>query len=43
MERDCTKRLFSFMYKVSIYIRIGSNCIDASPKGSYAFLENVAI
>lgn len=43
MERDCTKRLSNFMYKTSIYICIGSNLIEASLKGSSAFLENVAI
>lgn len=31
------------MYKASIYIYIGSNFIEASLKGSSAFLENVAM
>lgn len=43
MEQDCTKRHSSFMYKDSIYICIGSNLIEASLKGSSAFVENVAI
>lgn len=43
MERDGTKRLYSFMYKFSIYICIGSNFIEASLKCSSALVENVAM